>query len=249
MIQEDKTFVEHQYITSYMVDGSMKLTPTFLWDLLQETAVNHADALGVGWEVLNKQQQFWALSRMDVQILKMPKWKETVKITTFEKKHQHLIQPRDHIITNAEGEPLVLATSNWVLLNHEGKPEMLSQYDHFLQEVPDRHAIEKPASRLRQGIALEGATFKPVVYSNIDMNQHANNAAYITWIMDNFSYEFHRSHDMNLLTINYIQQTRTDDSYAVMKQETAPGDFLCSIYSQKENIEVCRVRTVWTENR
>lgn len=245
MEQRERTHFEKYSIASYMVDGKRKLMPTLMFNLLQEVAVNHADLLGVGWNYLRQFDQFWALSRMDVEILRMPEWLEEVEIFTWPKKNSFLMQPRDYQIKTLDGEILVRSTSNWVILDGEGKPQQLSVYENNLGVVEDLHAINAPASRLRTGVPCENPVFKPVVYSNIDMNHHANNSAYVTWVMDSFDNEFHDRHTLVFLSINYLQQTHADDRYAVVKQETAPNDFLCSIYSEKEQVEVCRVRTVW----
>ena len=245
MTQSKGTHSEKHTIASFMVDGSRQLTPTLLFNLLQEAAVNHANELGVGWDFLHQFNQFWALSRMDVEILKMPEWLDEVIITTWPKKNNYLVQPRDYLMETMDGEVLVRSTSNWVLLDGDGKPHQLSAYENNLGTVEGLHALETPASRLRTGVPCEKPVFKPVVYSNIDMNCHANNSAYVTWVMDSFDHDFHMTHKLAFLAINYLQQTHASDRYAVVKQETAPNDFLCSIYSEKDMVEVCRVRTVW----
>ena len=246
MQQRENTYSEKTSIVSYMVDGQLKVTPTFLFNLMQEVAVNHVAKVGIGWDFLHERNQFWALSRMDVEIRRRPSWHEQIEISTWGKKHSQLIQPRDHQIETLDGEILVRATSNWVILDLEGKPAFLEQYEPLLQNQLDLHAIEKPASRLRQAVDDVEATFYPVVYSNIDMNRHANNSAYVTWVMDSFDNAFHRTHELTFLSINYLQQTHADDRYAVRKKEIAPNDFICSIYSEREDIEVCRVRTLWS---
>lgn len=250
MVSGKYTYTDKQYIGSYLVDSKRMLTPTFLFNLMQEAAVNHADKLGAGWDYLRQFGHFWAMSRMDVEILRMPRWQETIVINTWPKGHNFLIQPRDHQIESEDGEILVRATTNWVILDLEGKPVQLSEYEEPLTRCePELHAIKSPASRLRNAVPLENPIFKPVVYSNLDVNHHANNGAYVTWIMDSFDDAFHQSHDLSFLAINYLQQTHADDQYTIMKKETAEGDFLCSIYSQKNSVEVCRVRTVWKGRR
>ncbi len=247
MEQHEHTHIEKHAIASFMVDGKRGLTPTLLFNLLQEAAVNHANLLGVGWDFLHQYNQFWALSRMDVEILRMPQWLDQVTIYTWPKMNHYLIQPRDYQMEAADGEVLVRATSNWVILDGEGKPRQLSAYEDKLGVVEGLHAIPTPASRLRSGVPCENPVFKPVVYSNIDLNRHANNSAYVTWVMDSFDHDFHLTHNLAFLTINYLQQTHANDHYAVMRQETAPDDFLCSIYSEKDRVEVCRVRCKWRE--
>lgn len=247
MLLNDNIYFEKLSIHSFMVDEKLRLNIPFLFNLLQEVAVNHTDMVGCGWNYLHTKNQFWALSRMDVELSKRPKWHEEIKVCTWGKKHQFLIQPRDYLIEDSSGETIVRATSNWVILDNHGAPQTLDQYEHLLKNNYEKHAIEKNAARLRQSVHEENAPFFPVRHSNIDMNKHANNAAYIMWIMDSFSHQYHQTHELTKLSINYLQQTHANDYYAVMKNEIATNDFLCSIYSQKENIEVCRVRTLWEE--
>jgi len=242
----ENTYSEKIFIPSYMVDGKLGLTPTFLFGIMQEVAVNHVNYIGCGWHFLHTRRQFWALSRMDVEIARVPQWKETVEVYTWGKKHNFLVQPRDFLIESQAGEALVKATSNWVILDFEGKPCELSSIESLLKNQEGLDAIRRPATRLRQPVEYDGSSFKSVVYSNIDMNLHANNAAYVTWVMDCFSYDFHSHHELRRISLNYLKQTRPDDRYAVIKKEVSTNLFLCSIYSEREMEEVCRVMTVWS---
>ena len=104
MLHQQGTHSEKHTIASYMVDGKRLLTPTLMFNLLQEVAVNHANELGVGWDFLHQFNQFWALSRMDVEILRMPEWLEKVNIITWPKKNNYLVQPRDYQVKTADGE-------------------------------------------------------------------------------------------------------------------------------------------------
>ena len=80
------------------------------------------------------------------------------------------------------------------------------------------------------------------------MNSHVNNSYYVQWAMNEFSPEFHNRHELSLISLNYLQQMRSDDSYGIYRKEVAPNDFLLSIVSKSTKEEVCRVRTVWKEN-
>lgn len=242
----ENTFHKQIAIDSYMVDEKLRLFPTFLFFLMQDVAVRHVDHIGVGWEYLHQFNMFWALSRIDVEILRRPEWHETVEISTWGKKHNFLIQPRDHIVESLDGEVLVRATSNWVLLDTEGKPHQLDEIESLLRNQHDLHAIERPATRLRaSAVTDDEPVFHPVLYSHIDMNSHVNNSYYVQWAMNEFSPEFHNWHELSLISLNYLQQMRSDDSYGIYRKEVAPNDFLLSIVSKSTKEEVCRVRTVW----
>lgn len=248
MEKANSLHIENHTVLSFMTDSKRRITPTYILCIMQDAAVNHANTMDIGWDYLHQFNQFWALSRIDLEIIRRPEWREKLILSTWPKKHNHLVQPRDHEITDINGEVLIRATSNWCILDAFGKPQILDNYEERLLVNPNRHAIESPASRLRTKIENEHPDYKPVVYSDVDMNQHANNTAYVTWVMNSFNRQFHLHHELTFLSVNFIQQTMGDDRYTIQKQEITKNDFLCSIYSERENIEVCRVRTVWKED-
>ena len=70
-------------ITSYQVDFQENIKPTNLMQLFQEAAGNHAAHLGAGYNALLEDKLFWALSRIRVEIGKLPKWGDEIRIETW----------------------------------------------------------------------------------------------------------------------------------------------------------------------
>lgn len=246
MKQLENTYCESFYIPSYLIDYKLKLSPQALFNVMQEAAVNHVAKIGVGWDNLHPNGEFWALSKMDIEFIRRPQWKDTVTINTWGKKHDFLVQPRDFLIESTSGETLIKATSNWVILNQDGKPQLLENYDNKLHNQLDFEVVPHPATRIKP---LNGAVlsdiYHPVVYTDLDMNQHANNSAYVVWIMNHFGFEFHQTHEIESLSLNYLAQTRPNDRYTIVQQEVAPNVFVASIIAEIDKAEVCRIQTKW----
>lgn len=240
-------FSEWLDIPSYALDGKLLATPTFIFNVLQNIADNHVNKYDIGWDFMHNLNMFWAISKMDMEISRRPRWREKVKLTTWGKGRNHLIQPRDYLIETMDGEVLVRATSNWVILDEEGKPRFLEDIVPGLRFLCENNALDRPAKRLRVPAQGEASEYKSVEYSSIDMNRHANNSAYVTWLMDAFSVEYHSAHELTALSVNYLQQTHYTDRYAVVKQEIAPNDFLVSMFTEKDNREVCRLQATFRE--
>lgn len=245
MLQPDNTFIRTFEIGSHLADFNRELLPNQLFNLLQETAVSHSETLGMGWDALHARGLFWALSKMDIEILRMPTWLERIKIITWSKEYHLLVQPRDFFVETEEGELLARATSNWALVDLEGRPHPIEEVKAGLRHRPDCDALEKPATRLRK--VTEGVWSEPraVVYSDLDLNQHVNNTVYISWVMDNFSYAFHQQHRIRFISINYLVQTMPDARYRILQQESEPNHFVASIFEEEKGIELCRVATEW----
>lgn len=240
-------FTEFLDVPSYALDGKLLATPTFLFNILQNIADNHVNKHDIGWNFMHERNMFWAISKMDMEISRRPCWREKVKLTTWGKGRNHLIQPRDYLIETMDGEVLVRATSNWVILDENGKPRLLEELVPDIRFMCENNALNRPAKRLRvpaQGVPSE---FKSVEYSYIDMNRHANNSAYVTWLMNDFSVDYHSSHELIALSVNYLQQTHFTDRYTVVKQELAPNDYLVSMFTEKDNREVCRLQATFRE--
>lgn len=240
----ENMYYENFTVPSYMTDYNRRLTPSFLFNLMQDAAVNQSERSRIGWNDLHPKGMFWALSKMDIEWQSHPLWGDRIRIVTWPKEHRFLIQPRDFIIENGKGEPLIRVTTHWVILGADGKPRLLSDFENRLIACP-LHAIERQPTRLRKAQDNGQPVVRhPVVYTDIDMNGHANNSAYVTWTMNSFAPDFHKTHELTFLAINYIAQTMPTDHYALVKQETAPLDFIISVVTE-QGTEVCRLETRW----
>lgn len=240
-------FSEQIEIPSYALDGKLLATPTFIFNVLQNIADNHVNKYDIGWEFMHKSNLFWAISKMDLEIARRPRWREKVKLTTWGKGRNQLIQPRDYLIETMDGEVLVRATSNWVILDGEGKPRLLEEVVPGIRFLCENNALNRPAKRLRFSAKGTPSEYKAVEFASIDMNRHANNSAYVTWLMNAFDLDYHANHEPTALSVNYMQQTHYTDRYAVVKQEIAPDDFLVSMVTEKDAREVCRLQVTFRE--
>ena len=68
---------------------------------------------------LIEQKLFWALSRIRVEILRLPRWGEVIQIETWPCRLVGPFFRRDFIIYNSKNEVLCRGVSGWLLLNSE----------------------------------------------------------------------------------------------------------------------------------
>ena len=88
---------------------------------------------------------------------------------------------------------------------------------------------------------------RTVLYSDVDLNQHMNNARYIDWALDLIDLDIHRNHFINEVTIHYKKEilplAEVDlfmgqiNDYYVVEGRNKEGDihFLIEIHFTKEN--------------
>ena len=107
---------ENFEIKSYNVDFQLNIKPSVMMQFFQEVASNHAAKLGAGYDALIERDLFWALSRLTVEITRMPRWGETILIETWPCGSEGLFFRRDFIVYDQQNQILVRAVSGWLLL-------------------------------------------------------------------------------------------------------------------------------------
>ena len=167
-------------------EGTLRLAPLF--DLFQDAAAEHAGRLGCGMEFLKTRSLLWVLSRMALQIGRMPRIGEKVTVLTYPSGVERLFALRQFTVRDASGQNIARASSCWLLLASDTfRPKRVEENlgvalplnpdkpRHF--PVPDK--IVMPESG--------GVSFPVTVRaSQIDVNGHLNNAFFAAFVHDMF---------------------------------------------------------------
>ncbi len=221
-----KTLTHKYTIPCYDTDASWRLKPTSFMNMAQEAAGQHAVHLGFGYDELIKTKTAWIISRMYIQFLDTPKWREEVTLTTWHKGLNRLFYLRDFIMKDSEGKERVKATTSWLVLNLETR--RLVRDPGLMEDgtVNTDNVIENPADKvvMPKDVEPELALEHVVAYSDVDMNAHANNAMYMQWAMDAVEYEMASSRPVKELTINFNHETKAGDCVKIYRAAVEKED-------------------------
>ena len=239
-------YEETMKVPSYFVDEDARMTVSALFGLLTEISNRHASFLNAGWHQLRKRGYFWVITRMRMEINRLPEWTETVTLRTWVRKSQAATSPRDYEMLDADGNILVAASSVWAILDiATGRPQRMSAFDADFP-MQERCAIERNPQKINAIIAHEAdPTPLGVQASDLDMNHHVNNAHYIQWAFDALSQEFRKSHRIATVTVHFISQAKLGDIYMIKSEADDDNSFRISIVSANEPNEYCRLQTEW----
>lgn len=206
-------FTQTFIIPCYNTDASWRLKPASFMDLAQEAANRHANILGFGYDDLIASRTAWVLSRMHIDFVDTPKWRDEVTLQTWHKGLNRLFFLRDFIMTDKEGRPRVKATTSWLVMNLDTRrlvrdPNLLDEYGTCHENV-----IETPADKVQmpKDVEPELVMTHKVSYSDVDMNGHANNAMYMHWAMNAVGYDITASHKVKSLTINFNHEIKPQE--------------------------------------
>ena len=188
-------------------------------DLAQEAAGLHAVELGFGYEDLIKNNTAWILSRVNIKFVDIPIWRDDITLTTWHKGANRLFFLRDFIMTDKDGKERVKATTSWLVLNLETR--RLVRDPMLMEEgtVCTETVIETPADKvvMPKDVPAELVLEHAVAYSDVDMNNHTNNAMYMQWAMDAVDYEIASAKAVKEVTINFNRETKAGDVVAIYR--------------------------------
>ena len=206
-------------IPCYFTDASWRLKPASFMDMAQEAATCHAQILGFGYDDLIASRTAWILSRLHVEFVDTPRWRENISLTTWHKGLSRLFFLRDFILTDDAGNVRVKATSSWLVLNLDTQrlvrdPKLMDEGTTCSEDV-----LDAPADKVQmpKGAEPELVMEHVVSYSDVDINDHTNNAMYMHWAMDAVDLEISSSRDVREMTINFNHETKAQDVVSIYK--------------------------------
>lgn len=241
-----KVWIDNYDIHSYEVDVTGKCSIQFLCRFMQESAWHHAENLGVGFSHLLENNFFWVLTSQYIKINEYPKWGEKIQIHTWPTGKDRLAYIRDFKILDKQKEVIAVAITKWYALDFDRKrPQNIDDIYDFRPEVAER-AIKIELGKLASANADLPIKSIQVGFSDLDVNDHANNVRYIDWMVECFDLDFHKSFHLSELQISYLNEALYNDKISVYQQTETAGEYLHSIKRVADDKELCRIKTNWT---
>jgi len=188
---------------------------TELCNLLQLTAATHSESGGFSFVDMQQFDQAWVLSRMRLEITKLPKWKDTITIKTWINSLENSRSVRA-IEVAVNDEKCVGAETFWAVFNTKSRrPEgMALPHDHC-EKYPNERATLLPFSKI--DIADEKALVfeRKVVLSDLDIVNHVNNVKYLEWCLDLLDETSLLEQKISALEMNFLKELSLKDQVAI----------------------------------
>ncbi|MCW8810413.1 MAG: thioesterase, partial [Ignavibacteriaceae bacterium] len=161
---------------------------------------------------------FWVLSWMKIECIDFPKFSDEVKIQTWGKKHYKLYSIRDYLLVNSDSKIICKGTSAWLLLDSKTlRPKILPELFPDIKMFESKDALTDLPKKLIPSRDNEIIYSSQIRYSDLDLNQHANNAKYIELMLDCYDVDFHKNHTLKTLTISFNSETKYGDNIQLRK--------------------------------
>jgi acyl-ACP thioesterase len=229
---------------SYHINRFGDVSTPFLFWYMQEIAWEHAQQLGFGFDDLREDRLFWVLSRLFVKIERRPRWKEEFTLETWSRGTDGFFAYRDFRFADQSGKEIITATSSWLVLDHK------TRRIHRLTRMKNFPAYQESvfgynAGRVNSPESPEEMTFDPVLFNEIDINQHFNSGRYLERLNNSYPFGFHENNTLKELEVNFMQEGLPEDKLGVKQQRLTSSVHLCSVVRESDLTELIRARLVW----
>jgi acyl-ACP thioesterase len=169
---------------------------------VQEVAGIHATTLGAGYDALLAKNLFWAILRTKVQIARLPRSGETIRLETWPMPTSRVAYPRSVVAHDATGQGVFRSISLWCLMDAQNRSMVLPGKSGVMVEGTLRgNELAVPGSLAIK--TLEYTASRTVLFSDLDRNGHMNNTRYMEWCNDLLPSAFHSAHTPEEFTICY----------------------------------------------
>jgi medium-chain acyl-[acyl-carrier-protein] hydrolase len=202
-------------------NGYLKYTE--LCNLLQLTAATHSELGGISFADMQEFHQAWVLSRMRVEIEALPKWGDTVTVTTWINSLENSRSVRA-LEMQVNGVKIVGSETFWAVFNtQKRRPEAIAlPYAHF-ELFPDKKATATSFSKINIDSNREILFEKTVCLSDLDIVHHANNVKYLEWCLDLVDPKLLLKQKVASFDMNFLKELSLTDTVQIhenLQEET-----------------------------
>lgn len=207
-------------------NGYLKYTD--LCNLLQLTAAAHSETGGISFTDMQEFDQAWVLSRMRVEIKKLPKSGDKVTVTTWINSLENSRSVRA-LEMHLNGEKIIGSETFWAVFNtQKRRPEALAlPFEHF-DLYPEKKATNNGFSKINLNHEKEVLFEKKVFLSDLDIVNHVNNVKYLEWCMDLVDENLILSQKIESFEMNFLKELSLKD-HVLIHESISQSETIFSI--------------------
>ena len=194
-------------ITDNCVDCFGRLKPSMILYYVQEVAGRHFDVISMDYDALAEKGMIWAIIRQKVQITRIPRRGETIRVETWPMPTTRVAYPRSVVAYDERGNEVFRSISIWVLMDIHSR-SMVLPGKSGISVAGTLRGNELAAPNALPAKNLLNHRNRTVSFTDLDRNGHMNNTRYLDWIDDLIPSAFHQEHDLKELTVCYLSEAR-----------------------------------------
>jgi acyl-ACP thioesterase len=172
---------------------------------------------------------------MDIKIDSFPKWRESITVETWPAAGDALRAYRNYRVLDSEGNVLAVCLSYWMMINLKTRRPTRMTEDILNTRLSDReHVLSVTSDKIPK---IEDATSHKNILvrrSDLDMNNHVNNARYLEWMEEPLNAgQISRTKRIDII---FLKECLYGDSIISKTQANKDGSTLHQLENQNDEI-------------
>lgn len=220
-----------------------------LLEYLVETSSLQSDSMGLGFKELMEKNYGWILSKWKVELLHLPKAMDKIEVQTWTSGFDKFYAYRDFNIFNDDGKLLVKASTLWIFMDTEKKRPVRIPVELYSGYTSVDEKNFSSFLKLNEDSKMNSSMDFRVRKTDIDYNEHVNNAKYLNWFLEPIPLEIDENYFLNEIDIHYKKEIKYNN---IIESKISHGketenkiEFFHEIYNKDSDILTTLARTVW----
>lgn len=219
-------FANEFYLTAAEVNSQCEMPLSRLVTLIIDTATAHANALGAGYARMMEDNTSWVLSRLSIDLDRMPSVNRTYCLYTWVDSLSRLFSDRLFELRDVEtGETIGWSHTTWMAIDMDTrKASDLTRITSLSDVIISREFHGGKSGKL---VPLrgepDGVSSWRFKVSDIDVNRHVTTRRYIDLITDIFPLEHYDNSGISRFEIAFKHEARYGQE-SLTRWQARPGE-------------------------
>lgn len=241
-------FTRDYIVRSYECDRNNRMRIITLMNIFQDMAYADVTRLGFGVRFCLKNKVTWVGSNYAIEIDRLPKMDENIRIQTWASAEKKVSAIRDFEVFGEDGKSIIRASSQWVMIDFvKHRPvalkERLPEYN-----LIENRALETDFPKIKDLEHVDYQAKFRVRYDDIDLNRHVNNAVYALWACESVDSDFRLKHTPHYIEIAFKKEGYLGEKIMVNTQfDGKTTTHSINTYDGDNNRELAKATVVWQE--
>lgn len=232
-----KIYQRDFHLDCFLLDNEGKANLVTYFNLMQEIALKHAGMLGFGFSDMSANNMLWVLTRMVLKIDRELAWDEVVSIKTWSRGIDGPYSFREFIFYDAKQNEIGKASSSWVPIDLTTRKPTKIFDENPINQIAIKESVGIDVEKVILPKDLELGFIHQVHNTDLDINNHANNARYVEWIYNSMPLGSIKAKHGFTFHINYLGEAKLFDQVEIKRSsiQTGQKEFYFDGINQKTN--------------
>ncbi|MCR4603727.1 MAG: acyl-[acyl-carrier-protein] thioesterase [Prevotella sp.] len=224
-------------------DFSGRLFMGHLGNHLLNAADFHSTDRGFGMKYLMTIKRSWVLSRLAIEMEQMPEQYAHFNVETWVESAMRYFTSRNFRVVGSDGTVMGYGRSIWAMIDTESRqPTNIYEIDNGAidnwVEKEKECPIDK-GGRVRMSDNAELLHTIDTYYNDVDINGHINSVKYIEHVLDLWTLDWYRDHELKRFEIAYVAEAHAGDQLSFYREQMSDDTFNVRILKTGD-VEVAR---------